>query len=252
MPEVLAGQRRQPVALPPPLPSSHLALTLRQLVGGGADALVWQERQALGASQGTLVSLKLGPHLAQSVDVKLRWALVAPDRLGGGAGAAGGGGEGLVSARRVLASRGHGGAGVGGTLVLDVFNHDARQPVSVLVLDRLPWFARVLAHTMRVQLRSSDGKLKSVPLKEVEDAVISLGRPRQDMTVLEYRLPLAPNSSARVEVEMHKALLHLDDFPPGDMPHGTLSPHQVRGHGHGDRMGARRLKAPHPLDRLGR
>lgn len=160
------------------------------------------------------MSFQIGPDRAQAIDVMLRWAVVAHDVLGQQEG----GGASMLSARRILASRaGHGGAGVGGTLVLDVFNHAPRDTISVLVMDRLPWYARVLTHTMRIQTRAKDGHVKSVSLHEVEDGTIRLANvmPRQGMTVLEYRLEVPPNSSVRVEFEMHKAFLHLDDFPPG-------------------------------------
>jgi hypothetical protein len=180
--------------------------------------VTWQARTPLAASQGHLVSFQIGPDSAQAIDVMLRWAVVAHEVLGQPQG----GGASMLRARRVLASRArHGGGAVSATVVLDVFNHAPRDSIAVLVLDRLPWYARLLAHTMRIQSRGKDGHVKSDSLRQVEDATMRLATlmPRRGMTVLEYRLQVPPNSSVRVEFEMHKAFLHLDDFPPGK--HGT-------------------------------
>ena len=171
-----------------------------------------QERREIGARQGWLVSLELGTQEDQGLDVILRWAVFDPALLTRGGGAS------YVTARRVLASRQGGGGGgeSDATLVLDIFNHHASASVSVLVLDRLPWFARILVHTLRVKMSDQNGKSSTLSLNQVQDGVVSLARLREGMTMLEYRLDLPGNSSARVEVDMRRAFLHLDDFPPGN------------------------------------
>ena len=159
-----------------------------------------------------MVSLELGAQEEQGLDVVLSWAVFAPAHL------ARAGGASYVTARRVLASRQGGGAGGGSdaTLVLDIFNHHPSASVSVLVLDRLPWFARILAHTLRVRSRSKSGKETPVSVGELlQDGVVSLARQREGITMLESRIDISGASSVRVEVDMRRAFLHLDDFPPG-------------------------------------
>ena len=110
-----------------------------------------QERREIGARQGWLVSLELGAQEDQGLDVILRWAVFDPAFLTRGGGAS------YVTARRVLASRQGGGGGgeSDATLVLDIFNHHASASVSVLVLDRLPWFARILVIPSRKRAKDT-------------------------------------------------------------------------------------------------
>ena len=100
--------------------------------------------------------------MASGLDVVLRWAVFEAAAL------AVHGGASLVTARRVLASRTSGSAGYDGTLVLEIFNHHPSASLSVLVLDRLPWFARILTHTLRVESRANDGQVSSRSLNDMQ------------------------------------------------------------------------------------
>jgi len=181
------------------------------------NGCIMQVRRQLGGRQGTLVSYDLGSHQTSGLDVTIRWAVFEAASLSVGEGAS------VVSARRVVASGGlpakH--AGLDGTLVLEIKNEHPSLSVSVWVLDRLPWFVRILSHTLRVESRQDSHHsqqspdIRNLSLKHLQDAVFDLPQQRQGMSLLEYRVDVAPQASVRVLVGMRKALLHLDDFPPG-------------------------------------
>jgi len=180
-----------------------------------------QERRKLRGGQkrgqGELVSVQVGGAGKSCLDVSLRWALLEPARLTLGRGAS------LVTAKRVLSSGGHGGGDA--TMVLDVFNNHGSAAVSVLVLDRLPWFARVLTHTLKVKARSSKGEVSAGSLLDLKDAAVSLAPALgEGMTMLEYSLEVPPKSSARVAYDIRRAFLHLDHFPPGAPPSPACAP----------------------------
>ena len=183
------------------------------------NGCIMQVRRQLGGRQGTLVSYDLGSHQTSGLDVTIRWAVFEAASLSVGEGAS------VVTARRVVASGGLPAkrAGLDGTLVLEIKNEHPSLSVSVLVLDRLPWFVRILSHTLRVESRqhSQDSQqspdMRTLSLKHLQDAVFDLPQQRQGMSLLEYRVDVAPQASVRVLVDMRKALLHLDDFPPGGL-----------------------------------
>ncbi|KAJ3412431.1 hypothetical protein HDV05_000735 [Chytridiales sp. JEL 0842] len=104
-----------------------------------------------------------------------------------------------------------------GGISMQLYNYDSQHPVTVTVLESIPWFLKLYMHTLKVETRHwrDDGPYNSTVLKSGAESILyqpAIDRIRP--SVIELTITLPPESMTSVSFDFDRAFIKYTEHPP--------------------------------------
>ncbi|EPY53614.1 pig-T [Schizosaccharomyces cryophilus OY26] len=108
--------------------------------------------------------------------------------------------------------------------IISIFTNPSDEAYSIVYFERLPWYARVYLHTMKITV--NDKPIS--PLEFFQDQVYQPLKDRKAGTMIESRFEIPAHSSVVISYDIEKTTLRLQEYPPDanrgyDLPPSIVS-----------------------------